>query len=104
MQAVAFPITDYNYLEVQNTFRAVRECWSNADVRAALFNVGSAAGSRSCISQKKKLTISWKRMSKLHLRSRGGDHYVPGPVARRAWQARHAALHRRDGCIARECD
>ena len=104
MQAAAFPISDYNYLEVQNTFRAVRECWPNADVRAALFNAGFAAGSHSCRSQKKKSTISWKRMSKPHLPSRGGDHYVPGPVARRARHVRHAALHRRDGCIARECD
>ena len=52
MQAVAFLITDYNYLEVQNTFRAVRECWPNADVRAALFNAGLAAGSHYCRSQK----------------------------------------------------
>ena len=40
MQALAFPITEYNYQEVQNAFRAVRERWPNADVRAALFNAG----------------------------------------------------------------
>ena len=42
MQAAAFPITDYNYQEVQKAFRAVRERWPNADVRAALFNAGFA--------------------------------------------------------------
>ena len=26
MQAAAFPIADYNFLEVQNTLRAMREC------------------------------------------------------------------------------
>ena len=42
MQAAAFPITDYNYQEIQNAFRAVRERWPHADVRAALFNAGFA--------------------------------------------------------------
>jgi NAD(P)-dependent dehydrogenase (short-subunit alcohol dehydrogenase family) len=42
MQAAAFPITDYNYQEVQSAFRAVRERWPHADVRAALFNTGFA--------------------------------------------------------------
>ncbi|KAN0135183.1 NAD-P-binding protein [Lactarius tabidus] len=40
--AAAFPITDYNYQEVQSAFRAVRERWPHADVRAALFNTGFA--------------------------------------------------------------
>ncbi|KAH9961909.1 hypothetical protein BC827DRAFT_1267262 [Russula dissimulans] len=38
--AAAFPISDYNYKEVQTAFSAVRARWPNADIRAALFNAG----------------------------------------------------------------
>lgn len=41
-QAAAFPISDYNYKEVQTAFRAARAHWPNADVRVALFNAGFA--------------------------------------------------------------
>jgi len=40
--AAAFPITDYNYQEVQSAFRAVRARWPHADIRVALFNAGFA--------------------------------------------------------------
>jgi len=40
--AAAFPITDYNYKEVQTAFRAVRARWPHADIRVALFNTGFA--------------------------------------------------------------
>jgi NAD(P)-dependent dehydrogenase (short-subunit alcohol dehydrogenase family) len=40
MQAAAFPISDYNYKEVQTAFRAVRAHWPDADIRVALFNAG----------------------------------------------------------------
>ena len=39
-QAAAFPISEYNYKEVQTAFRAVRGRWPHADVRVALFNAG----------------------------------------------------------------
>jgi len=39
-QAAAFPVSDYNYKEVQTAFRAVRTRWPNADIRVALFNAG----------------------------------------------------------------
>ena len=42
MQVAAFPITDYNYQEVQRAFRAVRERWPQSDIRVALFNAGYA--------------------------------------------------------------
>ena len=42
LQAAAFPITDYNYQEVQGAFRAVRARWPHADIRVALFNAGFA--------------------------------------------------------------
>ncbi|KAI0288578.1 NAD-P-binding protein [Russula brevipes] len=38
--AAAFPISDYNYKEVQTAFRAVRAHWPDADIRVALFNAG----------------------------------------------------------------
>ncbi|KAI0251609.1 NAD-P-binding protein [Lactifluus subvellereus] len=38
--AAAFPISEYNYKEVQSAFRAVRGRWPHADVRVALFNAG----------------------------------------------------------------
>ncbi|KAH9975073.1 NAD-P-binding protein [Lactifluus volemus] len=38
--AAAFPISDYNYKEVQSAFRAVRAHWPNTDIRVALFNAG----------------------------------------------------------------
>jgi NAD(P)-dependent dehydrogenase (short-subunit alcohol dehydrogenase family) len=40
LQAAAFPISDYNYKEVQSAFRAVRAHWPNTDIRVALFNAG----------------------------------------------------------------
>jgi NAD(P)-dependent dehydrogenase (short-subunit alcohol dehydrogenase family) len=39
-QAAAFPISDYNYKEVQTAFRAARTHWPTSDVRAALYNAG----------------------------------------------------------------
>src|SRR6266702_1765850 len=41
-QAAAFPITDYNYKEVQTTFRAVRVRRPHADIRIGLFFPRSA--------------------------------------------------------------
>jgi NAD(P)-dependent dehydrogenase (short-subunit alcohol dehydrogenase family) len=40
LQAAAFPISEYNYKEVQSAFRAVRAHWPNTDIRVALFNAG----------------------------------------------------------------
>jgi NAD(P)-dependent dehydrogenase (short-subunit alcohol dehydrogenase family) len=37
-----FPISDYNYKEVQTAFRAARTHWPNADVRVVLLNTGFA--------------------------------------------------------------
>ncbi|KAI9453677.1 NAD-P-binding protein [Russula earlei] len=42
--AAAFPISDYNYRDVQSAFRAVRTRWPAADVRVALFNAGFRIG------------------------------------------------------------
>jgi NAD(P)-dependent dehydrogenase (short-subunit alcohol dehydrogenase family) len=39
-QAAAFPISAYNYKEVQTAFRAVRAHWPNSEIRVALYNAG----------------------------------------------------------------
>jgi NAD(P)-dependent dehydrogenase (short-subunit alcohol dehydrogenase family) len=39
-QAAAFPISKYDYKEVQTAFRAVRTHWPNSEIRVALFNAG----------------------------------------------------------------
>ncbi|KAI0299985.1 NAD-P-binding protein [Multifurca ochricompacta] len=38
--AAAFPVSEYNYKEVQGAFHAVRAHWPNAEIRVALFNAG----------------------------------------------------------------
>ena len=64
----------------------------------------SLSGSHSCRSlRRNRPYLGNECQSRIRVLARS-DHYIPGPVARRARQARHATLHRRDGRIARERD